>query len=173
MEKVIVEVHLVGWLADLLGAHGLGPWPESFQARHACRDCWWNTICWCAKKAPGSRESQSKTPHAPGCRNRVCRTHEELVRDMATIGGSFRTLKLRAETQRDLGVSKAHCVLSHLPGSKPITDASADAAHLFMLGITRHEIFWMLDDLISSGCFSWAELNAQAKALNLPKGHRR
>ena len=58
-----------------------------------------------------------------------------------------------------------------MPGSEPTTDASADTAHLFMLGITRHEIFWVLDDLIPS-CFSWDELNAAAKNLKLPKDHR-
>ena len=166
-----MELHLLGWLADLLGAHGLGPWPESFQARHPCRDCWWHTSCWCATLAPGSAEANSKRPHADGCRNRICRTKEELVRDMAIIGGPFRTIKARTDAQRDLGVSKAHCVLSHLPGSQPTTDASADVAHLFMLGLTRHEAFWMLDDLIPS-CFSWDDLNAAAKALDLPKGHR-
>ena len=61
-------------------------------------------------------------------------------------------------------------VLSHLPDSNPTT-ASADVAHLFLLGLTRHEIFWLLDDLIPS-CFSWDDLNAAAKALDLPKGHR-
>ena len=64
METWVVEIHLLGWLADLLVAHGLGPWPESFQERHACRDCWWHSGCWCAYLPKGSMEARAKRPHA-------------------------------------------------------------------------------------------------------------
>ena len=107
---MIIEVHGLGWLADLLGAHELGPWPASFQARHSCRDCWWHTTCWCAKLAPGARELNAKRAHATGCRSRVCRTREELQRDQAFIGGPFRTKQLRTEAMRDRGISRQHCV---------------------------------------------------------------
>jgi hypothetical protein len=166
----IVEVHLLGWLADLLGAHGLGPWPESFQAHHSCRDCWWHTTCWCAYAPPDSRRAQQRRPHVNGCRHGTERGLAELQRDLQVVCGEFRTKKGRADTQRDLGLARGHCVLMNLPDSNPTTDASADIAHLFLLGITRHEIFWMLDAFIPSQ-FSWDDLNARSAGLALPKGH--
>jgi hypothetical protein len=171
---VIVELHLVGWLADLLGAHGLGPWPESFQARHACRDCWWHSTCWCAYVVEGTQEAKRKSAHAEGCRQRRDRTKDELETDIKYIRTTpFTTKKAYAEACRDRGVSKQYCTLEHLPDTDMSTDAAADTAHLFFLGITRHEIFWMLDDLIRvAKCFTWDELNEQARNVPVMKGHR-
>ena len=75
---------------------------------------------------------------------------------------------------RDMGISKQHCVLEHMPDGEMDNDASADVAHLFLLGVTRHELFWMLDDLISSGVFSWDDLNGEVAKMNgtLPKEHK-
>lgn len=174
-ETVIVEFHLLGWLADLLGAHGLGPWPESFSsARHCCRDCWWHSGCWCAHIPPGSRDARSKRPHAEGCRHGEPRLLAELQQDMSLVR-SFSGAKTRKkQLATEKGIAGAdHCVLEHLAGSNMETDACADLAHILLLGVTRSEIFLILDDLIPS-CLSWDELNEARKAMNLslPKGHR-
>ena len=65
---------------------------------------------------------------------------------------------------RDHGISKKHCVMESMAHSKMETGAAADIQHLFLLGITRHEVFWMLEDLITtSRAFSWEELNERAR----------
>tara|TARA_B110000046_G_scaffold178183_1_gene205809 strand:- start:472 stop:816 length:345 start_codon:yes stop_codon:yes gene_type:complete len=76
---------------------------------------------------------------------------------------------------RDHGISKKYCVMESMADSNMETDAAADAQHLFLLGITRHEEFWLLEDLITTArAFSWEDLNERAQSLNqsLPKGHR-
>ena len=185
-ERWIVEVHHTGWLADLLGAHGLGPWPESFQARHACRDCWWHTGCWCAHLPPGHRELRSKRPHAEGCRveaqePELCpepppRSLEELQQDLQELRSTtFTTKKAAADAHRDKGIARVHCALEHL-GNNMSTDAAADISHLFLLGVSRHELFWMLEDMTqgTDAPFSYDELNVQRKRMNatLPSAHK-
>ena len=174
-ETVIVEFHALGWLADLLGAHGLGPWPESFSsARHCCRDCWWHSSCWCAHVPPGSREAKSKRQHAEGCRHGEPRLLAELQRDMSLVRSFSGAKTNRQKLASEKGIAGAdQCVLENLADANMETDACADVAHIFLLGITRNEAFLMLDDLIPS-CFSWDELDVARKAMNLalPKGHR-
>ena len=86
----------------------------------------------------------------------------------------LRPIQALTDAMRDMGISKQHCVLEHMPDGEMDNDASADVAHLFLLGVTRHELFWMLDDLISSGVFSWDDLNAEVAKMNgtLPKEHK-
>ena len=177
-ERWIVEVHHTGWLADLLGAHGLGPWPESFQARHPCRDCWWHSGCWCARYPPQHRELRSKRAHAEGCRGAdvPIRSLEELQRDLQELRSTtYQTKKAKASAYRDKGIARLHCTLEHL-GNNMSTDASADISHLFLLGVSRHEAFWMLEDMTqgSDAQFSYDELNEQRKEMNktLPSAHR-
>ena len=105
METWVVEIHLLGWLADLLGAHGLGPWPESFQARHACRDCWWHSGCWCAYLPKGSMEARAKRPHADGCRNHSPRGLQVSY---------FSTPPLHPTSSPPLPTSTPHCAPSPL-----------------------------------------------------------
>ena len=57
--EIILEAHHLGFLADLLGAAGLSHFPESFCARHPCKDCWWHSSCWCSYVVPGSREART------------------------------------------------------------------------------------------------------------------
>lgn len=137
---VIVEVGVLGWAADLLGAHGLGPWPESFSARHCCRDCWWHSSCWCAHVLPGSREAKSKRPHAEGCRGeRVLRTDTELQKDLNEgRARTFKSKKALTDFLRDKGISKMHCALLYLPDSRPSSDLGADIQHIFLLGERAH-----------------------------------
>ena len=186
-EEVIVECHLTGWLADLLGAHGLGPWPESFQARHACRDCWWHTGCWCSELPPESSELKSKRDHAQGCGREVNggikeRSLQELLANLHKLRHTpFRTKVMLTDMQRDCGVSKLYCVLESV-GNDMSTDAVADLQHLFLLGITRHEIFWMLENFTSirdgrrliAAAFTWEDLNVERKKVNatIPTGHK-
>jgi hypothetical protein len=111
----VLEFHFLGWLADLLGAHGLGPWPESFQARHCCRDCWWCSKCWCANLPPDCRERAAKREHCEGCEGEAERELPELLADLETLRGDFRTKKSRVDFMRDRGISKTCARPTHLP----------------------------------------------------------
>ena len=108
-----------------------------------------------------------------------CRRHE--LRDSAehclTIEAlrarSWSSQKARADALRDAGVARLQCVMDHWPGARLSQDLPLDVAHIFQMGITRMELFWVLDDLISAKCFSWEQLNESRKITNkaLPKRH--
>ena len=174
--QIILEVHHVGWLADLLGAGGLSYFPESFSARHPCKDCWWHSSCWCAHVLPDSQEARAKRPHAAGCRGvaNVPRTHDEMLAKVRTLRETkFSSKQARSDAMRDAGVSKLRCVLEHLAGAKIDEDLSADIMHQFLQGLTRHEAYWSLCDV--EDCFSgksWDVLNEARKNIDLPKGQR-
>mmetsp|Transcript_34198 Transcript_34198/g.77495 ORF Transcript_34198/g.77495 Transcript_34198/m.77495 type:complete len:178 (-) Transcript_34198:28-561(-) len=106
---IILEAHFLGFSADLLGAHGLGPWPESFQARHACLDCWWNSRCFCAYLPIGSPElSAGKAQHSEGCRGRMeLRTQQGFQQDIIRLQSErFTSQKKREDALRAAGVNQ-------------------------------------------------------------------
>lgn len=171
---IICECHFLGMSLDLLGAAQIGPWPQSFQATHPCLDCWWHSRCWCAHLPADSQELDSGEPHAEGCRNgtMVLRTQAGFFEDNARLRATqFSSKAARNEALRCAGVSKVHCGLMYIPGAVMTLDARKDTMHLLWCGLTRHESYWMLDDLIPD-CFSWDQLNERRKLLQLPKGHR-
>ena len=142
MMPIVLEVHHVGWLADLLGAGGLSHFPESFGARHPCKDCWWHSSCWCAHVLPDSQEARSKRAHAEGCRGVaiVPRTSEEVLAKVEAIRSTtFASKQARSDAMRNAGVGKVRCVLEHQPGAKIDEDLSSDIMHQFLQGLTRHE----------------------------------
>ena len=180
-DNVIVEAHITGWLADLLGVHTLGPWPESFKAQHCCRDCWWSTGCWCSHLPPGDREFASKNrPHTNGCRgvsdpDDMLRLPEELEQDIQMLKTTkFRTKQLAKDARRDKGIAKLRHTLGDLRNKT--SDAAADVSHLLLLGCSRHEIFWMLEDMTKGKdpVFTYEQLNEQRKGMNpcLPASHK-
>ena len=183
--SIILEVHLLGWLADLLGAGGLGPYPESFSATHPCRDCWWHTSCWCAHVAFGSLDVHRKEPHAPGCRMTgevlacepcVERDEGEMLSLMSSLrAGSYSTKAQLADAMRCRGVNKLRSAIEYLPGSKVTEDVLADIMHLFFTGPTPQEAYHILEHLtkVVDG-LTWDKYATARKAFNerLPKAHQ-
>ena len=179
-QKVIVEADITCWLADLLGTHTLGPWPESFQAQHCCRDCWWSTGCWCSHLPAGHRHLKAVRAHTHGCRGvtdceMMPRSRQELEEDLHILRTTkFRTKELARQARRDKGIGKLYCTLQGL--AQKWDDAAADISHLFLLGLSRHESFWMLDDMTMGRhpVFTWEQLNDQRKGMNplLPASHK-
>ena len=100
---IILEAHHLGWLADLLGAAGISHFPESFCARHPCKDCMWHSSCWCSHVLPNSQEARAKRPHAEGCRGMgiVPRTSEDVLSKVHAIRSTtFTSKKARADAYR-------------------------------------------------------------------------
>ena len=170
--KIDVEIHFLFFRADALGAHALGPWTESFQAHHCCRDCWFHSKCPCAYLPRGSGELANVT-HVASCRQQELRTAEESHNSLEALRRRvFRSKKARADAYRAAGVGKLYYPLMGYKSADLLTDLAADAMHIFLCGLTRHEAFLMLDDLIPA-CTTWDAVNAQRKIINesLPKGH--
>ena len=170
VKDVIVEVHWLGWRCDLLGRAGVGPYPECFKAKHSCADCWWDTTCSCAYVPRPLLSSATET--AEHCDKERCRCHApRSAEEHCTIIESLRakkwtSKKTRAEDFRDAGVARLYCVMDFMPNGDVTTDLPLDTSHLFFMGTTRQEFYWTVDDLISSGTFTWDDLNKSRKTIN-------
>ena len=81
---------------------------------------------------------------------------------------NFTSKAQREREMRCAGVNKLYCAQEFLPGASLTYDFRKDTMHLFWCGISRHEAYWLLDDMIPE-CFDWEQLNEQRKCL--PKGH--
>jgi hypothetical protein len=171
---IMLEAHFLGFCADQLGAHGLGPWPESFKARHSCSDCWWHARCFCAHLPADSPElTDRKSEHCQGCRGKMeLRTQQGFKADIARLRcAQFKSKKARDAAFRDAGINKLHCALQYIPGAVLTTDARLDTMHLWWCGLSKYESAFLLGDLIPE-CFSWDDLNDARSKLLLPKGHK-
>ena len=50
--------------------------------------------------------------------------------------------------------------MDFIPGARLLSDLPLDIMHVFFCGITRHELFLVLEDLISAGIIpSWDKLS--------------
>lgn len=54
----------------------------------------------------------------------------------------------------------------------PVYDFPGDIMHIFLCGITRKELAWLIDICIKDGHFTYDQLNARIKLINLPYGKR-
>lgn len=173
VKDVILECHFLGLCADLLGAAGAGPWPECFQAKHPCYDCWWHSKCFCAYVPAHASEQRRKGAHEPGCKSCAPRTEAETLGLIKTIATTqFNSKKAREAAMTDSGIRKLHSAIQYLPGANMEYDLRKDTMHLFLRGITPHEGLWMINGFVQDGEFTWEELNIARKKLTVPRGHK-
>ena len=167
INTVTLEIHFLFFKADTLGAHGLGPWSESFVSHHCCRDCWFHSKCPCAYLPLRSAEL-ANVVHLSNCRRQALRTAEETEGTLESLRCRvFTSKKAKAEALRVAGMTKLYFPLMGFKSARLMQDLTADVMHIFLCGITRHEMFTMLEDLIHVGkCFTWDELNEQRKIIN-------
>ena len=69
---------------------------------------------------------------------------------------------------------RAHAAINHIPGASAEKDLKPDTMHIFMNGLSRHEGFYMMDDVTTNTPVTWDDINTARKAMNkdLPPGHR-
>ena len=185
-EEIVLEIHMLGWLCDLLGAGGLGPYPESFSATHPCRDCWWHTGCWCAHVPPGSRDARRKgRAHAPGCLMATCQECDDYVArgedEMRTMLAdvqqtTFTSQAAMKQAFRERGINKKYCAIEFISGSKLTEDIGADVMHLLYTGPTPQEAYHLCTHIVKSKAndLTWEKLERERKLFNtqLPAGHK-
>jgi hypothetical protein len=184
--EISLQIHLIGWLCDLLGAGGLGPYPESFSATHPCRDCWWHTGCWCAHVPPGGREARRKgRPHAAGCLMQECQECDDFIprgeHEMRSLVSQVQEREFTSKTTmkdafRERGINKRFCAIEFLAGSKLTEDINADLMHLLYTGPTPQEAYHVCNHLVKSKAndLTWETLERDRKLFNvdLPAGHK-
>jgi len=74
------------------------------------------------------------------------------------------------EMMRQAGVNKLFYALdpAYIPYADPVLDAPGDIMHLFLCGITRKELAWLLDVLFKAKNLTLALVNSRIDQLNLP-----
>ena len=115
-EPRILKLGSIGFAADQLGAHELGPWTECFSARYCCRNCWWTPSCPCAHLPPG--EAELRVPplvHAEHCHRKAAempplRTAAELGAQVTALRSS-KTVTAMKTLYTEYGMSKRYFTL--------------------------------------------------------------
>ena len=118
-EPWILKVGGLGFSADMLGGHELGPWPEGFTARYPCKNCWWASSCPCAHLPLEEAERRARLPckdpvhlaHVPHCRRNALRSAEELWSDLAEVRTSSCCVTARKTLMSYKSISKPYFVL--------------------------------------------------------------
>jgi len=123
-EPRVLKLGSIGFAADQLGAHELGPWTECFSARYCCRNCWWTPSCPCAHLPPGVAE-QNDPPlvHSEHCHRKAAampplRTAAELGLQVTTLR-NCKTATARKPLYTRFGMSKQYFTLD--PKCTPLT----------------------------------------------------
>ena len=168
-----LEVEYQGSSADLLGCGQMGHTPESYSARHPCKDCMWHSSCWCAHASDSDRPRKGRQ-HADGClgsdiRLRTLEAHNATLARLRTT--RFKTKAARAEDFKNAGISKLFCAVEKLPGANVVDDLKSDIMHLFFCGISPKESYQMLEHFTSTGVFTWDQLNESRKRVTVGYRH--
>lgn len=60
----------------------------------------------------------------------------------------------------------------YIPAVDPTRMQPEDIMHLFLCGITRHELYHLIEHLVKRKTFSWQALNSRISVMRIPKGKR-
>ena len=73
-----------------------------------------------------------------------------------------------------MGINKLQYALNpaYLPNSDVISDLPGDIMHIFLCGLTKKELAWLIDFCIRGGYFTYDQLNERIKEIQLPYGKR-
>ena len=146
LREVLLRVYMLAVTADYLAAAALGPTPESTSALRCCRDCLWLARCPCAY-VPAA-DARAAIEHDDLCVECAPRTSEQLALDLLQArnwhGGKTALKKFMSGA----GLGKRYCVMEFLAGLDTLHDLPIDIMHIFLCGLTRYELAWLLDVLV-------------------------
>ena len=169
VETVTLKIFAVLMSFDWLANGDFGPFASSVSARYPCPKCMWTASCDCAH-FPSDDVRHARMRHHPHCKRRAPRTHAgtmEVVRELRAWKGTKANLKARMTAD---GIFHLYFPTEHLLRDL-VKDATIDTTHIFLCGLSRYLLCWLLDDQIP-GEFSWDELNARKKAARFPQDKR-
>lgn len=189
LREVILKAWVIVTVADYPAAGACGPWVESASAIHPCRECTW------MRKRSGvydgvssedgdlsDDDDEEAEPRAPRTKRTglyyLESTHQthtwehvcEILNEAQSLRRKSDRLRLLRENSMNKLVFAYHP--DHIPGLLPTVSQPQDIMHLFLCGITRHELYLVCAHLVGLKVFSWEKLNCCIQALRLPKGKR-
>ena len=89
------------------------------------------------------------------------------MRELRAWAGTAGNLK---NAMTDAGIFHLYFPTEHIL-KDVVKDATIDVTHIFLCGLTRYILCWLLDDLIPKD-FTWEQLNAKKKAARFPHDKR-
>ena len=159
------RVRLRAWIvvlaADFMEAAALLPFYESPAAHFVCRCCDFNQ---------SSDQNTAPFSFLGGRRSKA----PWKLRTWAQVKRSIDAQRAGSESRGTLGVCKQTFAFhpDHIPLVNPTTIAPQDAMHLFLDGITRHELAWLHYILLSLKYVTWEQLVRAYQRYRWPPGVR-
>ena len=164
------RIRLRAWVAllaaDMMEAHGLLPFMESPSSHHPCRGCLWEQASPLAT-VPFSFLGQRCLDGQPNPAWQL-RSWDKLQQSLNCSEADWKAVSYSE------GLNKRVFAFhpSYIPLVNPVIVAPQDAMHLFMDGITRHEMAWLMYVLVSRQHVTFAQLAAAFKSYRWPPGVR-
>ena len=160
------QAHHIVTKADYLASQASGPWVESTSAAHPCHECHWVT----------NHGGKLDRPLTPGPARTIAELDEliDYLRDIKSSRRTGVTLAAVTKLMKEMGINKLYYALdpAYIPHANPILDAPGDIMHIFLCGLTRKELAWLIDIFIKAGYFTWDQLNKRIQMIDLPHGKR-
>lgn len=176
--------------ADYPAAATYGPWVGSTSARHPCRHCRWTRPNKLLDSDDEDSDEDAGDARA-GARSTLTRVQQLEER------GSFYTASLEEynwsqvsseideikaiTSKKDRKARMAGCGFNklvfplhpdYIPDVDPTRMQPQDIMHLFLCGITRHELYHLLEHLVKHKFVTWEAINNKVSTMRIPKGKR-
>ena len=157
------QVYHICTPADYLASQAGGPFVESTSALHPCKECDWMT----------NHGGKLDRPTTVGKR-RTLKELREFLKHARQLHGVEGTATMLKDAMQSRGVNKLFYALDsdYIPYSDCIRDLPPDIMHLFLCGLSRHELAWMIDIFRKEKYFTLEQLNERIKLIELPYGKR-
>ena len=157
-EGVPRRMRMRAWVAvlaaDFMEAHALLPFMESPSAHHPCRCCDFDQSSSAADQPFSFLSAAPSQPGSKPAPRWKLRSWLQLQKALRCKDSAWKSVSYSE------GLNKRVFAFhpSYIPLVNPSMIAPQDAMHLFMDGITRHELAWLMYLLVSRGHISWERL---------------
>lgn len=175
--------------ADYPAAASYGPWVASTSAGHPCRHCRWQRP---KKLAADSDDedsddddvSRSRIPSSSrvqaderGKHFTTCNEDEYTWPQIAAELQEIQEITVKKDRKAKMSQCGFNTTVfplhpAHLPHVDPARMQPEDIMHLFLCGITRYELYYLLEHLVKRKIITWESLNTRIASMRIPKGKR-
>lgn len=176
--------------ADYPAAATYGPWVGSTAAQHPCRHCRWSR----PKKLVDSddedidEDEENDQVARQGALTRAQQleqrglSYTESVQEYtwAQVSSDIEEIKV-ITCKKDKKNKLSACGFNkhvfplhpdYIPEVDPTRMQPQDIMHLFLCGITRHELYHLVEHLVKHKMTSWEAINSRVAKMRIPKGKR-
>lgn len=178
--------------ADYPAAASYGPWVASTSAAHPWRHCRWKRpkkIADSDDDSSDADEQGAERPSGSTSGNRRGSQSEDRGDSFMLRAEDYTWPQIQTElqqvqamtTKKEKKVKMAACGFNtvvfplnpeYIPLVDPTRMQPEDIMHLFLCGITRHELYYLVEYLVKHKFITWEALNSRIAGTRIPKGKR-